>query len=379
MASLAARGQLYHTLGRQYTFNTTMYTNSSRVAAIWLETPLEQPIGSRIDGDTVVGRSSAYLNVQIPRTSSLTGFHAACSIDARWAQSQILGSQIAVGGLDSVYQAADLELSDPSIFPALNNGNWRTVRLGIDWLNTLTPQLAYTSYWNTLSSTITAMGLDNSTGLVASWEHVGILLAAAVSTVVVDGMSRTGYEKNGGLRSNTSAPLATNATPSSESWDPLLAGSYVLPYARDDDGNATNRFEMYWSVAVTGLGYRADSVAYYLALIVLLAHAVFAIGHIIWVFWTRDTSTAWSSLTDLIVLALKSTPPDATLDNSSVGVERYKTFREPIYIRTIRTLGPGGAAPHGSVGQGCRKVELVLGANCSPDRHKTVLTEESCL
>jgi hypothetical protein len=55
---------------------------------------------------------------------------------------------------------------------------------------------------------------------------------------------------------------------------------------------------MRWTVTASGLGYRASSAAFCLALIILFSHAVIALAHMAWVFLARESSTAWSSLTD---------------------------------------------------------------------------------
>ena len=376
-----AAGQPYDNtivLGRQYSFNATVYANTSQIAAIWLETPLDEPIGTQIDGDSISGRSSAYLNVQIPSPNSTTsGFHAACSIDARWRQSQILGSGVAELASDVTYeQSLAFSVSNWNVFPAVDDGKWRTVRLGIDWLNTLTPELANFSYWNTLSSIFTEIGLDNNTDLISNWGDVGTMMAAVISTVVADGMSRSGYEKNGGLGNTTYAPWPLSYMPGQESWSPIIAGSYMLPPDDIADESATDRVKMYWSVAVTGLGYRANSLAYYLALAVLFVHVVLAFGHIIWVCRTckRETSTAWSSLTELITLALRSVPPDSTLDNAAAGVKRFKMFEDPVFIRRTSKQALNGGAPHQAVAtQSSGEVEMILGTDYAPDIHKTVV------
>jgi hypothetical protein len=402
LAKLVAEGQPYDSatiFGRKYSFNGTVYVDSPRIAATWLETPPDEPIGTYLNGDTAIGRSSAYLNVQIPyplgnsTANSTAGFFAACSVDARWVQSSILGSRVAqnapfINYQEIVYEAPSSEsftLHDPGVFPAVDDGNWRTVRLGIDWLKTLTPELAEFSNWNTLSSTLTDIGLDNKTGLIPSSDIIQFVIEGLVSTIVVDGMSRSGYERNGGVGNVTGTSWPLEHWPGAESYGPILAGSYVLPFGYDDDGSATDRTKVRWSVAVTGLGYRADSVTYYLALAVLFLHVALAMCHIVWVFTTclskvceRETSTAWGSLTELITLALKSTPPDTVLDNASAGIERFRTFKEPVRIRTTLTQGPnGGADPQTATMQGAESVEMIVGTKDLLKAHKLVVIGQS--
>ena len=365
---------------KQYTFNTTTYTDSPHIATIWLETPADEPIGTRINGGSVTGRSSAYLNVQIPYLNQSAGLHAACAIDARWVQSSILGSNVGEKG-DASYLASIIGPGDTTnaLFPAIDDGNWRSVRLGIDWLEMLTPQIGDTRYWTTLASIIANMRLNNSTELLDSWDGVGLSMATAISTIVVDGMSRSGYLQNGGRANRTDAPWPLKDNPSEDSFDPLLKGVYVLPVGREDRGNLTDRTEMYWSVMATGLGFRAASFSYYLAISVFFIHASLAIGHSVWVFRGAlkkdggNDSTAWSSLTDLLALALLSTPPVSALDNASSGIQRFRTLKEPIRIRVADDPGLGEeCTAQGSTAHVSRGVKMIMGADYIPENHKRV-------
>ncbi|KAK5360230.1 hypothetical protein LTS13_010320 [Exophiala xenobiotica] len=383
LASLKAKGQPYDSstvLGRQYSFNGTTYANSPRFVAIWLETPADEPIGTQISGDSVTGRSSAYLNVQMPHPNSSTdGFHAACSIDARWVQSRILGPPVGQTGGDVTYQAPYFSVHNPDVFPATNDGNWRTVRLKTDWLNTLTPDLGGSDNWNTLASILSVTGLDNSTGLVYDLSEVGTMVAAVVSAVVADGMSRSGYEMNGGAARNTHTAGVLKHWPGGESWAPIITDKYELPMSLYYDENITERTKIHWSMTVTGLGFRAEGTAYKLALVVLLFYLVLALAHSVWVFTRlekkqhRELSTAWSSLTELITLALKSTPPQSTLINASAGVERFRTFEEPIRIRTIGVQAASTESSPQAARQAMNELEMIVGTDYLPNEHKTVL------
>lgn len=313
--------------------------------------------------------------------SSATGFHAACSIDARWVQSQILGAPVAYVGSDVTYRAPWFSFHDPSVFPALNDGNWRTVRLTTDWLNTLTPDLGGGENWNTLASILSAMGLDNSTGLINHFGDVGITIATVVSALVTDGMSRSGYERNGGLSGTVHDVEPLNYWPGPESWDPIIADKYKLPMAFYKDENTTEKTKIHWSVAVEGLGYRAEGTAYKLALSVLFLYLAIALSHTVWVLTTleskqsRGLSMAWSSLTELITLALKSTPPTTTLTNASSGVKRYRSFKEPIRIRTASPQPSSPVSSHQGTtnASGIDELEMIVGTDYVLNKHRRVV------
>jgi hypothetical protein len=123
--------------------------------------------------------------------------------------------------------------SPPSIVTPRRNGRWRQVRLRSSWLNTLTPPFRNLteSYWNTLSSILTDAGISNSTGLLGGWEMADEYTSAVVSIVVADGMSRIGFEKNGGDGSHYMLWLDENISKPDyidEDADQLLAGNFKL-------------------------------------------------------------------------------------------------------------------------------------------------------
>jgi hypothetical protein len=140
--------------GKLYSFNTTTHTNSSRIASFWFETPDTEPIGTQVNGNDTVGRSSAYLNIQVPDSNSTAGILLSCSVDARWLRTPIVGRGAAEKSADIIYQSDPLIAKDPDVFPADNSGAWRPVRLGIDWLNALTTAIGSEIGWNSPSATL---------------------------------------------------------------------------------------------------------------------------------------------------------------------------------------------------------------------------------
>jgi hypothetical protein len=356
-------------LSKQLSFNSTMYANSSRVAAIWLETPLNESIGTSFDGGRLTGRSSAYLNIQVPSSENLTGsgFLASCAIDAWWYRSSFMGSGAAQAQTDTVYEPPDLPVIQ-------RTDEWRSVRLRSSWLNTLTPSLGNTQddYWNTLSSTISEIGLVNTREIQAlrnadsTWMSPDIFIAAVVSATVADGMSRTGFEKNGG-DGKLYYPWDLSVKHMDETYgdrDRLLKGDYQLRPPPGTKPDSSKEYRMQWSIAISGLGYQVNGFAYYIASGILLTHMAIALCHVAWVIRTGHTSTAWSSLNELMVLVFKSPPPGAALDNASAGISRYKTFKNSVRIQAA-TVGPGDDT-----------VEMILATDAVPGRHRTVQPEK---
>ncbi|MDI1491386.1 MAG: hypothetical protein OHK93_002595 [Ramalina farinacea] len=321
----------------------TLFTNSNRISTEWINVPETVPLS---DNTTTTDLPSGFLSVLTPFSDSSDPANIfTCSIDARWALGNQLGSP--VGDLDAEYvQRAEI-LRTRSFAPDLpgfqynflpiKDGSWRRLQIDTDWLNTLTPLLddSGTSGWTSLAALFTGMGLDNSTGMIVDWSDVSAPLESAIAAVVADGMSRLGYSLNGGSLTHFSDSLAQLQWDDSlSSQQGMLAGTYQFP--APDPGPAT---QLHWSVVISGYAYRADSAAYYLALSVLFLHAAMALCHVFYMVWKKICCSAWGSLTGLVVLAARSGTPqvanDATgsLENTSSGIERYRTMGTKVRIR----------------------------------------------
>lgn len=326
----------------------TEFLVSSNISAQWITVP---EVARLSDNSNTTDVPSAFLSVQIPYSgSNNTGTAFTCSIDARWAMGTYTGGP--VGDIDADYvQTATFQNTRP--FPdikgyqynflPIDDGSWRRVQIDLDWLNTLTPPLGNsTSGWTSLAALLTDIGMDNSTGTIFDWVDVSSVLESIIATLVADGMSRQGYAANGGSSTHFSDALYQlpwDNTPSSQ--QSLLAGTYAFP---PPAGTAT---QLHWSVVVGGYAYRADSLAYYLALTVLFLHAAFALCHVAYLLWTRVCCDAWGSFVGLVVLAAKSGTSGASgavgvFENASTGIERYRTMGT--HVRARASCAPGVTA-----------------------------------
>lgn len=323
----------------------TNFFMSSNISAQWITVPETARLS---DNSNTTDIPSAFLSVQIPYSgSNYTGTTFTCSIDARWAIGTYTGGP--VGDVDADYvQTATIKNTRP--FPDLtgyqynflpvDDGSWRRVQIDTDWLNSLTPSLGdSTSGWNSLAAILTDMGMDNSTGVIVDWNDVPSVLEATIATLVADGMSRQGYTANGGSSTHFSDALnLLSWDNSATSQQSLLAGTYTFP---SPGGIST---QLQWSAVVGGYAYRADSLAYYLALTVLFLHAALALGHVTYLLWTRVCCDAWDSFVDLLVLTAKSGISGASgavdlFENASAGIERYRTMSTQVRVRALHISG----------------------------------------
>lgn len=297
---------------------------------------------------------SAFLSVYVPDSESdQSGTTFTCSVDARWAEAVYTGRP--VGDIDDDYvQAATVQSTrefgeitgyEHNFLPT-NDSTWRRVQMDLDWLNMLTPSTNNSTSGSTsLASLLTDVGMDNSTGIIFNWVDVTTTLEGIIATLVADGMSRQGYADNGGSSRHFSD--ASNLLPydaSASAMQRLISGTRAFP---PPAGRAT---VMKFSVVVGGYAYRADSLAYYLALTVLFLHAALALCHVAYLLWTRICCDAWDSIIGLIVLAATSgvptTSPSAVdiFKNAATGIERYRTMKTKLHVKRSSTSAPGVAA-----------------------------------
>ena len=312
--------------------------------------------GTLDNGSSTSDQPSNFLNVIVPYNSTntnSTGVSFACSVDARWAVSNYAGGPS--GDQDADYvQTVSVKNSRPWLgiaaaqsgyqynFLPADDGTWRRVKITTDWLISIPASSVNRSMGgvSVLGALLQGMGLDNRTGTVVEWVDVVSSLESVIAVLYADALSRQGFFPNGGNSSHFTDPADQFPWDNSyESQSSLLAGKYKFTRPA---GPAT-RLE--WSIVVSGYAYRADSVAYYLALTVLFLHAAMALVHVLYLLHGRLCSSSWDSVTGLIVLAATSFRRSARsntadhLGNTSVGVERYRTLSTGVRVRTLPTSG----------------------------------------
>jgi hypothetical protein len=78
--------------------------------------------------------------------------------------------------------------------------------------------------------------------------------------------------------------------------------------------------------SVDGYSYLISGFAVYFAAASLFLYVMLALLHVLWILWTRRTSTAWDHISELVVLAQNSRPADVTLCNTAGGISYMRTF-----------------------------------------------------
>ena len=191
-------------LGLDYLIETN-YSKPSNVSVQRRVVSETAPLTNNL---TTTDLPSALLSVLIPyQNSSSAKTVFTCSIDARWAMGTHRGGPIGDGGWTSYIQTVEIQNNrrpknaekngSAWNYLPINDGTWRRVQISNDWLQTLTPPLNQSNpEWTTLSTLITDMGMDNSTGLISNWTVAGRALEHLIATLIADSMSRQGYSAN---------------------------------------------------------------------------------------------------------------------------------------------------------------------------------------
>lgn len=294
-----------------------------------------------------------------------------CSIDARWARGTIFGSSLP--HTDNMVLSGSLATTaaqpNNMTFAPVPGPDWRFAQLDKTWLDVLTPLLGGKNStrkkgWTTAASMFAYAGLDNSTGLVTgSWASISHTLESTIGTLVVDGMSRTGLSNNGGNmhqvmeRYGWMRWLPSRLSEPGSYFDRILDGKTVVMEPNNTIGAPLTR--MRWDVTVSGLAYKADTTAVYLAIAVMFCCTVIGAFHAAYILITRRSSEAWDSIEEMIVLSQLSRPslsPD--MANTSAGIHASAALKTRAQI-LHRIRSASGADEE--------DIQLLLGHTQGPD------------
>lgn len=304
----------------------------------------------------------------LKKTDRLNGTWEAkgCTIDARWAQgysiiNYLSGSAAYDFAVDQGRELMETELFDTSwdygSFIPPRDGTWRRIDIDPSWFMIFAPTLSDTDPQNkaphlgnrtTLESLLNLVALPRRDTYSPSFGdytlYTTTMMEHVVSTFVADGLSRVGSH----LTHNYSAML-----------EPLLSSGFTAKTAKamvrlgeplesfQPSGLASGGGNLVPMVMLTTVnGYVLGAVGWfdYFCIAVLLLHALFALGHTIWVLWHRETSDAWDTIPELLALAECSPPPEVdALANTCAGVRKFRTMARVAWVEEVGSTGNGGS------------------------------------
>ena len=132
---------------------------------------------------------------------------------------------------------------------------------------------------------------------------------------------------------NSSADRSESATWVCKDWcTHLLPSGYRMGYGgnafniSETEKKASTKFTM--RAGAFGWAFNRRGSAAKFAMIALLLYVFIAFGHLLYtILWTRESSSSWDSISELVALAIRSDPPEA-LVNTGAGIETDETFEQ---------------------------------------------------
>lgn len=229
------------------------------------------------------------------------------------------------------------------------------VALGEAWLNLLTPPAppmpGITSNWSasTMEVILAAArvggpdGTTGSTRQAETWAQEDQatngaktrLIETIISSVLVDGLSRSGSHRVFNQAGDMSDATLSMYQPRRDFGQRILQGRDALNLP--DGGEATHTV-LRASMLITGYAFRGNFPGY-LAVTVLLAHAILASVHVLWLMLRKRVSRSWDSIAELVALAQNSQPAEKVLRNTGAGVGLFRTFATIAKIRVRPVAG----------------------------------------
>lgn len=270
-----------------------------------------------------------------------------CTVQAQWVPAQIHTDAYSFWQgwypknitWAEAYPSAGIAYLDGS--SASNNSE--AIVVDESWLAMLTPPIAEggPGYQKWRPTTIEGiLGSAHLTDDISSsgghppidiWEEEGHnrtgLLMSVIGSVFNDGLARVGIE----------TAFDQNGPPSNWTLSDLVRRSSAVV-----DKVPT---EIQVEFSISGFSYQL-TITQKLAMAALLLHILIALLHMVWVFWRRESSGCWDSITELVVLAQNSRPAFSALQNTAAGIKHSSTFAQQVVIRPTKICDDDADADH---------------------------------
>jgi hypothetical protein len=292
---------------------TQVTNHGSDSNLIWVELPASS-----------FGLTSIGAVVALPgnNVAGYAGQILTCTIDARWANSTAIasftGGPMAVRGEPNDWFLTSRLQKKPG-----GNFEWPQIRIAPQWADGINPIIdaKNVSVFTLLSNSVGRLGdISMAPSLVNAVEAILVVILA-------EGLSRVGNTASiqGFLKGFEENEWMSQILPDKTVFG---TGGSAFNYTFRP-GDPFVKFEM--KVAVSGYGY-GITTATILSSLVLLTYSLIAITYIVHsVCFSRSTSSTWESISELIALAMSSTPVPM-LKNTGAGISSLTTLKQKVRI-----------------------------------------------
>jgi len=324
-----------------------------------------------------LGSTSATLLVELPtdKSSELIAV-VGCSVDTRWADGSTITSDLrsyatssnlnlhfhAPVSLGPIFKGPSTGLGQPSYSefrPVLSNPTSTRITLSHDWLfeaassKTSTPPgsggWTADNFRNFLSNTSLFEDiLQASNSSVDLWNqdtpglvNRTVALEWTLALIVTDALSRTGSEHILDTTGPVSSWSIKGYDRAADFQKELVDSGHALK--RPETSNPVTEGKL--DITIGGYSYQAASLTSYLAITLLALHILVALSHIIYLFTIGESSSAWESFSELLVLAQNSRPAPTALKHTNAGIRRIGTYSQMARVYSVTpwdTIGESG-------------------------------------
>lgn len=290
--------------------------NGSHTSLSWVDLP-----------EADFGATSIGAVVALPGTDDVESYGQAlfCTVDARWAPSN--ASVSFSGGPDMVSGTPENEkwyIGGRLQRTSSGQPLWPHIQITPAWADAINQDIpeAQISGFEMLCNSV---GRLND---IAKAPFAFNAVESILAVMLTESLARTGSLASilGSLKGLDDDGWTTEILPTTTAFGD---GGSAFDYS-PKEGDSSTRLEM--RTTVLGYGY-GITTATLLSTIVLLVYSLIAIVYIIHsTYFSKTTSSAWESITDLVALAVnsKSSP---SLQNTGVGIATLGVFKQPVKIR----------------------------------------------
>ncbi|XEV04524.1 hypothetical protein FSHL1_009811 [Fusarium sambucinum] len=295
----------------------------------------------------------------------------ACSIDARWVKSKAVISSIWGVWMPHEYyfgrvvNLVETELEVQAQIGSLSydppkNETLRPIRMSTDWYDMLSPTIP-----DQLPANVSQLPFIGSkmTTLEAFFKiqyHINFWrrqsFEVVIATAIVEGLSRCGLATN-----DRKIDIIDGVETETLARQLVHAGGPKEPFQKPDVSEKLKPMNV--KAIFRGYVMTCEGWFDWLSNIALLIYAAIALTHSAYVICKGQTSNAWDSVLEMLVLCQRSHPPATlSLSNTSVGVESFQTVETLVWVDFVEDSSNTSTANRIARGE----LQLKVGDNLGP-------------
>ena len=285
--------------------------------------------------------------LSIPANANYDAMIYICTIDSRIAPASVTSlAQAVVGGEPDTWW-------NLATYGA--NNTYPRILIDYEWAKYLNP-VATPDNSTAIQSMLNIANLwdvDQVDDLEDAQHKVESLLA----TLIANGLSRRDYgrELAGSLVGDPDG--LNTASPTLAEWAKQMMPSHgramgpggnAFSVTSSDQQNST-KFTMY--TTVSGYAYSSQGFAAQFSMFVLLLHALLGVSHWIYMTWSKQSSSSWDSIAELVALAMNSRRSEV-FENTGAGIDDADLFKNQTrvvqregHLELVVGNSPAGGTP----------------------------------